>query len=113
MSYQEFISIWSAESAARLAPVSVANLTNSLWYSRKLPGGGFVVIEGLPADGRNVRAHVIVERRADSHRRPGHVPPVIARAEGRTRDDVYEELHRIASDNVAVANCIRQSRRRQ
>jgi hypothetical protein len=81
-----------------------------IWYTRDLPGGGYVVIEGLPGDGLSVRARIIVERRSEHERRPGHVPPVIAQAEGPTREFVFEELHRIASDNVAVATRMRQKR---
>jgi hypothetical protein len=87
--------------------------TSDVWYTRELPGGGFVVIEGLPSAGRLVRARVVVERRADRQRRPGHVPPVIAEAEGATRDVVLEELRRVASDNVAVASAIRRRGRRR
>lgn len=55
------------------------------------------------ADGRPCRGRVSVERRALADRRSGHEVPVIAEVE---RDDVgavFNELYKIASDNVAVA----------
>jgi hypothetical protein len=75
---------------------------STLLYSRELPGGGFVAIEGATAaDG--YRARISVERRGDPKRREGHEPPVIAEASGMTEADVFKELYQIASDNVAVA----------
>ncbi len=75
-------------------------------YTRELPGGGYVAIEALPADGAKYRARISVERRTDPARRVGHLPPVIAEAEGASRTSVFNELYRIASDNVAVARGI-------
>ena len=75
-------------------------------YSRELPGGGYVIIEELPAEGGVFRAQLCVERRTDPVRRDGHERPVIATAEGSSADDVYHDLLQIASDNVAVARCI-------
>jgi hypothetical protein len=75
-------------------------------YRRELPGGGFVTIEALPAEGGVHRARLLVERRTDPVRRDGHATPVIATAEGPSEASVYAELLRIASDNVAVAQCI-------
>lgn len=82
-------------------------------YSRELPGGGYVVIEELPAEQGVFRAQLAVERRTDPVRRDGHERPVIATAEGASRDDVYHDLLRIASDNVAVARCILRWQARQ
>lgn len=75
-------------------------------YSRELPGGGYVVIESVPSDDGVFRAQLTVERRTDPVRRDGHVRPVIATAEGSTAADVYNDLVKIAADNVAVAQCI-------
>jgi hypothetical protein len=75
-------------------------------YSRELPGGGYVVIEEVPAEAGRFRAQLTVERRTDPVRRDGHERPVIATAEGTSRDDVYRDLLQIAADNVEVARCI-------
>jgi hypothetical protein len=75
-------------------------------YSRELPGGGYVVIEALAPDGAIHRAQLAVERRTDPLRRDGHERPIIATAEGPTAEIVYNDLYRIATDNVAVAQCI-------
>jgi len=75
-------------------------------YSRELPGGGYVIIEAIPADDGVFRAQLTVERRTDPVRRDGHERPVIATAEGPTAADVYNDLVKIAADNVAVAHCI-------
>ena len=81
---------------------------SAVLYTRELPGGGFVAIEALPSEGAVYRARVSVERRTDPARRSGHLPPVIAEAEGATRSTVFDDLFRIASDNVAVARGIRR-----
>lgn len=52
------------------------------------------------------RAYVAVERRADPVRREGHNPPVVASAEGETRQSVFAQLLQIAADNVAVARAL-------
>jgi hypothetical protein len=82
-------------------------------YSRELPGGGYVIIEAVPSDDGVFRAQLTVERRTDPVRRDGHERPVIATAEGRTAADVYDDLVRIAADNVAVAHCILRWQARQ
>ena len=82
-------------------------------YTRELPGGGYVVIEALPMEGSRHRAQLAVERRTDPLRRDGHVRPIIATAEGPSAEAVYQDLHRIASDNVAVAQCILRWQARQ
>jgi hypothetical protein len=86
------------------APLPVKDA--AVLYTRELPGGGYVAIEALPADGAKYRARISVERRTDPARRVGHLPPVIAEAEGPSRTSVFNELYRIASDNVAVARGI-------
>jgi hypothetical protein len=77
-------------------------------FTRDLPGGGFVLIEALPVEAGVHRARVSVERRSDPARRLGHLPPVIAMLEGPSRNAVFEELYRIAVDNVAIARGIMQ-----
>lgn len=76
-------------------------------YTRELPGGGYVAIENVSAaSGESYRAQVKVERRSDPARRTGHAPPVIVELAGRSQAEVFRALHRIASDNVAVATAI-------
>jgi hypothetical protein len=76
-------------------------------YRRTLPGGGFVNVDVEPPTVLGIhRAYVAVERRADPVRRDGHVPPVVASAEGRTRQSVFVQLLAIATDNVAVARAL-------
>ncbi len=82
-------------------------------YSRELPGGGYVIIEALPSEGGVYRAQLTVERRTDPIRRDGHERPVIAMAEGASAADVYNDLVKIAADNVAVAHCILRWQARQ
>lgn len=77
-------------------------------YMRELPGGGYVAIEAIPSEGPRYRARVSVERRADPARRAGHLPPIIAEAEGATRSIVFNDLYEIACNNVAVASGIRR-----
>jgi hypothetical protein len=47
-----------------------------------------------------------VERRVELDRREGHRPPVIVSVEGDSSRAVFNELYRIAADNVAVARAI-------
>jgi hypothetical protein len=81
--------------------------TDKTLYRRTLPGGGFVNVEAeAPSKSGNHRAYVAVERRSDPARRDGHVPPVVASAEGGTRQSVFSQLLAIAADNVAVARAL-------
>ena len=76
-------------------------------YRRTLPGGGFVNVElDPPTTSGTHRAHVEVERRTDPQRRDGHAPPVVASAEGGTRQSVFAQLLAVAADNVAVARAL-------
>jgi hypothetical protein len=76
-------------------------------YTRELPGGGFVAIESLSGDDEPVhRARISVERRNEMDRRDGHERPIIAELEGASRAAVFDELYRIAVDNVAIARGI-------
>jgi hypothetical protein len=76
----------------------------TILYSRDLPGGGYVLVEAdTPAESTTHRAHVTVERRADPTRRDGHIPPVIASAEGESYSRVVQQLYSIAADNVSIA----------
>lgn len=86
---------------------------SSVLYTRELPGGGYVAIEALRLDGGTYQAHVAVERRTDPDRRVGHEPPIIAEAMGPSRTVVFNELYRIACDNVAVASAIRRWQQRE
>ena len=52
-------------------------------YTRELPGGGYVTIEGQAVpDGNPFHGALTVERRSDPERRSGHVPPVVLEADG-------------------------------
>lgn len=75
-------------------------------YTRELPGGGFVAIESLASEDGVHRARISVERRNEMDRRDGHERPVIAELEGASRAAVFDELYRIAVDNVAIARGI-------
>lgn len=59
-----------------------------------------------PSTSGTHRAYVAVERRTDPARRDGHTPPVVASAEGGTRQSVFAQLLAIAADNVAVARAL-------
>jgi hypothetical protein len=76
-------------------------------YTRELPGGGFVTIEGQPVpDGIPFHGALTVERRSDPERRSGHVPPVVLEADGATPDEVLDRLVEVANNNVAVATAL-------
>ena len=75
-------------------------------YRRQLPGGGFVTIETHELDGTEFYGQLQVERRSDPARRLGHAPPVVAEMKAPSRNTVFEELYRIANDNVAIARAI-------
>ena len=76
-------------------------------YRRTLPGGGYVNVDIDPPSSSGVhRAYVAVERRSDPMRRDGHEPPIVAEAEGGTRQSVFAQLLAIAVDNVAVARAL-------
>lgn len=80
--------------------------TPSVLYTRELPGGGYVIIESVPTENESFSARLSVERRADPTRRSGHFPPIIAEASGPSRATVFDQLYRIASDNVEIARGI-------
>ena len=75
-------------------------------FTRELPGGGYVAIESLSAADGVHRARVSVERRIDPERRLGHVAPIIVTLEGASEAELFEELYRIAVDNVEIARGI-------
>ena len=83
-------------------------MAHSVLYTRELPGGGYVSIEAIPHASTAFRARVAVERRTDPLRRAGHEPPVVADLAGDSRADIYGELYRIASDNVAVSAALQR-----
>jgi hypothetical protein len=86
-------------------------------YERELPGGGFVAIEVADRgpDEPRCEGRISVERRVERERREGHNPPVIFQLQGDSSRTVFNELYRIAADNVAVARAILawQSARRE
>jgi hypothetical protein len=79
-------------------------------YRRQLPGGGYVAIDSAPdgAAEAGVRAHVLVERRADPGRRVGHVPPVVAEAVAADVQRAVDELYGIVVNNVEVARALQR-----
>lgn len=73
-------------------------------FERRLPGGGYVMVERLrQADPDSPHARLVVERRADPTRRIDHRPPVVAEASGAGSDRVLADLMAEAADNVMVA----------
>ena len=74
-------------------------------YRRELPGGGYVAIS-VERQREFSRTRVCVERRARDARRAGHVPVVIAEAEGDDRSPAFGDLYRIAADNAAIARAL-------
>ncbi len=76
-------------------------------YMRKLPGGGFVMIEVSPMrtlfGARRYQGRLILERRSETARRDGHVPPVIAEAQSTSIAGIFHELFLLAQSNVALA----------
>ena len=85
---------------------------DSRLYRRQLPGGGYVAIDSISADGvseaARIHAQLSVERRADLTRRVGHEPPVVAEAQATDVQHVFDELYPIAVDNVEVAQALRR-----
>jgi hypothetical protein len=79
-------------------------------YTRPLPGGGYVAIESaaVTGDSERIRAHVLVERRADPTRRVGHAPPVVAEAVAADVQELIDELYSIAANNVEVARALQR-----
>ncbi len=81
--------------------------THKSLYRRSLPGGGYVNVAAESPSAAGIhRAYIAVERRVDPVRREGHEPPVVASAEGATRQTVFAQLLEIAADNVAVARAL-------
>jgi hypothetical protein len=74
-------------------------------YRRELPGGGYVAIS-VERQREFSRTRVSVERRARDARRAGHLPVVIAEADGDDRSAAFADLYRIASDNAAIARAL-------
>ncbi|MFN2398578.1 MAG: hypothetical protein ABR543_08040 [Gemmatimonadaceae bacterium] len=77
-----------------------------LLYSRDLPGGGMVMINGEQKGPSAYRGYISVERRSDPERRVGHQPPVIAEVSAATQISALRILYDIASDNLAIARGI-------
>lgn len=74
-------------------------------YRRELPGGGYVAIN-VERERELSRTRVCVERRAREARRAGHVPVVIAEADGDDRSPAFADLYRLAADNAAIARTL-------
>ena len=86
-------------------------------YRRDLPGGGFVAIDLVPVRSglwrpRRYAGSVVVERRSTS-RAGDAASPVIARASGRTVEEVIQALLPAARCNETIAAAfVRLSRER-
>jgi hypothetical protein len=86
-------------------------------YRRELPGGGFVAIDVQPVRSglwrpRRYAGAVVVERRS-AWRSGNHPSPVIARASGRSVEEVVQALLPAARSNEAIgAAFLRLSRTR-
>src|SRR3954469_147865 len=80
-------------------------LSVSAVYRRELPGGGYVAIS-VERERELARTRVCVERRAREARRAGHVPIVIAEADGDDRSAAFGDLYRLAADNAAIARAL-------
>jgi len=74
-------------------------------YRRELPGGGYVAIN-VEQERELMRTRVFVERRARDARREGHLPVVIAEADGDDRSAAFGDLYRLAADNAAIARAL-------
>jgi len=74
-------------------------------YRRELPGGGYVAIN-VERERELARTRVCVERRSRDARRTGHVPIVIAEADGDDRSPAFGDLYRLAADNAAIARAL-------
>jgi hypothetical protein len=78
-------------------------------YRRPLPGGGYVSIESTSDSSEaEVRASLLVERRADPLRRIGHAPPIVAEAIDRDPQRALAVLVEIATNNVEVAKYLKR-----
>ena len=79
------------------------------FYRRALPGGGYVSIESTSdSDANEMRASLLVERRADPVRRIGHAPPVVAEAIDPDPQRAVAALVEIATNNVEVAKYLKR-----
>ena len=82
-------------------------MSRAILYSRELPGGGFVAIDSL-LHGGGLHARLWVERRADTSRRTGHLPPIIAECEATDEASALAALQPLAGDNLSLAKAIRR-----
>jgi len=83
----------------------VSEQTVSAIYRRELPGGGYVAMV-VERERELARTRVCVERRAREARRAGHLPVVIAEADGDDRSPGFADLYRLAADNAAIARAL-------
>jgi hypothetical protein len=83
-------------------------------YLRQLPGQGFVAIEVAVEfsflHGHQYRGSLVIERRAP-WRRPGHRPPIIAEANGKSIEAVIQQLLPIAECNPAIGAAVLRMKR--
>jgi hypothetical protein len=82
-------------------------IQETAFYRRELPGGGYVAIE-VERERELARTRVSVERHAADDRRDGHMPVVIAEADGDYRSPEFAVLFRLAGDNAAIARVLLQ-----
>ncbi len=74
-----------------------------LAFRRTLPGGMIVLVTLETAGEGVVNGLLQVERRVDSSRQTLATAPVVARATGRSKDDVLEKLRALAEDDRELA----------
>ena len=96
---------------ARFAPTgtkghSCCMRPHFLAFRRTLPGG-MIVLVSLEAD-KNGQVHGIlqVERRVDPARQQLATAPILARASGRSKDDVLRQLRALAENDSELATQI-------
>ncbi len=84
-------------------------------YLRPMPGGGYVRVELLvsqPRDvaGERMRGRVVLERRLPAPATPDEGPVIVEEVEGEDANAVVAELFRIARDNAAIARRVLRHR---
>jgi hypothetical protein len=103
-------------SAAGRRPLrgSMSNEKTRPVYLRQLPSQGYVAIEVAPAfsflHGHQYHGSLVIERRAP-WRRPGHTPPIIAEATGKSIEAVIQQLLPIAECNPAIGAALLRIKR--
>lgn len=91
------------ESRAREQTLPSDTTTTEKYYSRSMPGGGYVRVELQREPSIDyLRGRVVIERTL-ARATPDEEPLVVEEAEGADQNVVVDQLFRIACDNVAIA----------